>query len=73
MIAVTSLRRPGLVFKQGGPFTFAIGAAAGLFGGFVLGIFFGKYLIQLISLLYSMIDRRGGSDEERLKFELLLQ
>lgn len=61
------------MFKQGGPFTFAIGAVAGLFGGFVLGVLFGKYLIQLISLLYGMIDRRSSSDEERLKFELLLQ
>lgn len=61
------------MFKKGGPVTFAAGAAAGLFGGFVLGIFAGKYLIQLISLLYGMIDRRGDSDDDRLKFELLLQ
>lgn len=61
------------MFKKGGPITFAAGAAAGLFGGFILGILVGKYLIQLVSLLYGMIDRRGSSDDERLKFELLLQ
>lgn len=61
------------MFKQGGPITFAVGAATGIFGGFLLGVFFGKYLLQLISLLYGMIDRRSSSDEERLKFELLLQ
>lgn len=59
--------------KKGGPITFVVGATAGLFGGFVLGVFFGKYLLQLISLLYSMIDRRSSSDEDRLNFELLLQ
>ncbi|HWV22755.1 MAG TPA: hypothetical protein VNZ58_01075 [Thermomicrobiales bacterium] len=61
------------MFKKGGPVTFAVGAAAGLLGGFMLGILVGKYLIQLISLLYGMIDRRGSSDDDRLKFELLLQ
>lgn len=61
------------MFKQGGPITFAVGATAGIFGGFVLGVFFGKYLLQLLSLLYGMIDRRSSSDDDRLKFELLLQ
>lgn len=49
------------------------GTATGLLTGIVVGVFFGKYLLQLMSLLYNMIDRRGTSDEERLKFELLLQ
>lgn len=61
------------MFKNGGPITFVVGAATGLFGGVILGVFFGKYLLEVISLLYSIIDRRSGSDEERLKFELLLQ
>lgn len=61
------------MLKKGGPVTFAAGAATGLLGGFILGILAGKYLIQLISLLYGFIDRRGSSDEDRLKFELLLQ
>ena len=59
--------------KKGGPITFVVGASAGLFGGFVLGVFFGKYLLQLLSLLYGMLDRSSTSDEDRLKFELLLQ
>ncbi len=59
--------------KKGGPVTFIVGATTGLFGGFVLGVFFGKYLLQLISLLYSMVDRRSSTEEDRLKFELLLQ
>lgn len=58
---------------RGGPVTFVAGAVAGLFGGVVLGVFAGKYLIQLIGLLYGMIDRRGESEDDRLKFELLLQ
>lgn len=59
--------------KQAGPITFAFGAVAGVFGGFVLGVFFGKYVLQLFTLLYHVVDRRGDSDKERLKFELLLQ
>jgi uncharacterized membrane protein YeiH len=61
------------VFKQGGPITFIVGVMTGVFGGFVLGVLFGKYVLQLFSLLYNLVDRRGGSDEDRLKFELLLQ
>lgn len=61
------------MFKQGGPITFVVGAAAGVFGGFVLGAFFGKYVLQLTSLLYHSVDRRGSSDDDRLKFELMLQ
>jgi len=61
------------VFKQGGPITFIVGVMTGVFGGFVLGVLFGKYVLQLFSLLYNMVDRRGSSDDDRLKFELLLQ
>ncbi len=61
------------MFKQGGPITFVVGAMAGVFGGFVLGVLFGKYVLQLVTLLYGLLDRRGSSDEDRLKFELLLQ
>jgi hypothetical protein len=67
------VRRQSPVFKNGGPITFLVGATTGLFGGVVLGVFFGKYLLELISLLYNLVDRRSESDEERLKFELLLQ
>jgi hypothetical protein len=61
------------VFKHGGPITFAVGASVGGFGGFLLGAFFGKYLLHLVSFLIGVVDRRGNSDEDRLKFELLLQ
>ena len=61
------------MFKQGGPITFVVGMATGVFGGFVLGVLFGKYVLQLFSLLYGVFDRRGSGDDERLKFELLLQ
>jgi hypothetical protein len=61
------------VFKQGGPITFVVGVMTGVFGGFVLGVLLGKYVLQLFSLLYSLVDRRSNSDDERLKFELLLQ
>lgn len=59
--------------KQKGPVTFAFGALAGVFGGFLLGVIFGKYVLQLFTLLYHFVDRKGDSDKERLKFELLLQ
>lgn len=61
------------MFKQGGPITFAVGAVAGIFGGFFLGVFAGKYVLQVMSLIYHVVDRRGSSDDDRLKFELLLQ
>lgn len=59
--------------KQNGTITFTAGALAGIFGGFMLGIFFGKYVLQVFSLLYNMVDRRAGSGNDRLKFEWLLQ
>jgi hypothetical protein len=48
----------------------SIGAAT---VGFVLGAVLGRYLVQLLSILWAFVDRRDRSDEERLKFELLLQ
>ena len=66
------VRRHTQVTRQGGPVTFAIGLAAGVLGGFMLGVLFGKYVVQLVSLLYQVVDRRGD-DGDRLKFELLLQ
>lgn len=41
--------------------------------GFVLGAVLGRYLLQLFSIVWAFVDRRDRSDEERLKFELLLQ
>lgn len=61
------------MFNSGGPITFAVGISLGGFGGFVLGAFFGKYLLHLVSFLIGVVDRRGGADEDRLRFELLLQ
>jgi hypothetical protein len=48
----------------------SIGAAT---VGFVLGAVLGRYLLQLFSIVWTFVDRRDRSDEERLKFELLLQ
>lgn len=47
-----------------------IGAAT---AGFVLGTLLGRYIIQLFSMIWGFVDRRDRSDEERLRFELLLQ
>jgi hypothetical protein len=60
------------VAKQNGTITFTAGALVGIIGGFVLGIFFGKYALHLMSVLYSMMDRRDDARERR-RFEWLLQ
>jgi len=79
---VASDRRPGirgqarrltLVTRQNGTITFTAGAVAGILGGFVLGVFFGKYVLQLMSLLYNMVDRRGDANDTRFRFEWLSQ
>ncbi len=48
----------------------SIGAAT---VGFVLGAVLGRYIVQLFSIVWAFVDRRDRSDDERLKFELLLQ
>lgn len=48
----------------------SIGAAT---VGFVLGALLGRYIVQLLSIIWTFVDRRDRSDDERLKFELLLQ
>lgn len=58
--------------RQNGTVTFTAGALAGIIGGFVLGIFFGKYALHLVSVLYSMVDRRDSTRDSR-RFEWLLQ
>lgn len=58
---------------KNGPITFSIGATVGGLAGFVLGAFLGKYALHLVSMLIGAVDRRGTSDDDRLKFELLLQ
>ncbi len=58
---------------KNGPITFVLGSIAGGFAGFILGAFLGKYVLHVLSMLIGAIDRRGSSDDERLKFELMLQ
>lgn len=41
--------------------------------GFVLGVTLGRYFVQLVSVVWAFLDRRDRSDDERLRFELLLQ
>jgi hypothetical protein len=67
------LRRRFSVFNTSGPVTFTVGAAVGGLGGFVLGALFGKYVFHLATVLVAALDRRHGAEEERLRFELLLQ
>lgn len=61
------------MFKNNGPITFTAGVAVGGLGGFILGAILGKYVFHLATVLFGALDRRNGSDEERLRFELLLQ
>lgn len=61
------------MFTKNGPITFTIGVSVGTLGGFVLGAVLGKYALNLVSLLIGVLDRRHGTEEKRLKFELLLQ
>lgn len=58
--------------KQNGTITFTAGALAGIIGGFILGIFFGKYALHLMSVVYGMMDRRDDARQNR-RFEWLLQ
>jgi hypothetical protein len=48
----------------------SIGAAT---VGFVLGAVLGRSLVHLLSIIWAFVDRRDRSDNERLRFELLLQ
>lgn len=52
--------------------TLILGLIIGLFGGFLLGAFFGKSVFQLASFLIDLVNQQR-SDEDRMKFELLLQ
>ncbi len=61
------------MFKNSAPITFTAGVTVGGLGGFILGALVGKYALHLATVLVGTLDRRHGSDEERLRFELLLQ
>lgn len=52
--------------------TLLVGILIGLLGGFFIGAFFGKSVFQLASLLIHMA-KGGKSEQDRMKFELLLQ
>lgn len=59
---------------QTGRSTFTLGALAGIAGGFVLGVALGQYVIETLALLWSTLTHRGrGTDDERLRRDLLLQ
>lgn len=51
---------------------FMLGILIGVLGGFLIGAFFGKSVFQLASMLIH-VATKGKSDEDRMKFELLLQ
>lgn len=61
------------MLTHSGPVTFVAGLTIGGLGGFVLGALLGKYVFHLATVLVAALDRRNGADEERLRFELLLQ
>ncbi len=52
--------------------TFLVGIIIGLFGGFLIGAFFGKSIFQLATMLIHLVSK-GKSDQDRIKLELLLQ
>lgn len=53
--------------------TLLLGILIGLLGGFLIGAFFGKSVFQLATLLVHMVTKGTRSDQDRMKFELLLQ
>lgn len=53
--------------------TFLVGIVIGVLGGFLIGAFFGKSIFQLATMLIHLVTKGSRSDEERMKFELLLQ
>lgn len=59
--------------RTNGPVFFSLGAAVGAVGGLIVGILIGKQILHLAGMLVGLIDRRTSDDDERLKFELLLQ
>lgn len=52
--------------------TLLVGIVIGLFGGFLIGAFFGKSIFELASLLINLMTK-NKSDQDRIKLELLLQ
>ncbi len=59
--------------RTNGPVFFSLGLGVGALGGLVLGVLIGKQILHLAEMLIGFVDRRSADDDERLKFELLLQ
>ena len=56
------------------PIVFTLGLGIGALSGVVIGTLVGKQVVHLLGMLGSLIDRRlSNGDDERIKFELLLQ
>jgi cell division protein FtsX len=53
--------------------TFMVGILIGLLGGFLIGAFMGKSVFQLATVLVHLVTKGSKSDQDRMKFELLLQ
>lgn len=59
--------------RTNGPVFFSLGLGVGAVGGLVVGVLIGKQILHLAGMLIGLIERRSSDDDERLKFELLLQ
>lgn len=59
--------------KSGNASTLILGILIGLLGGFFIGALLGKTVFELASFLIHLLTQKSNSDEERMKFELLLQ
>ena len=61
--------------RKGGPvFPFLIGVAVGASAGAVAGTLMSRYGVHLIAAMIGALDRRGSrDDQDKLRFELLLQ
>lgn len=69
-LSLATADRPG----PSRPVVFSVGVGVGALGGVVVGTLVGKQVLQLAGMLVSVVDRRlSGTEDERLRFELLLQ
>ncbi len=59
--------------KKSGRMSFSFGVIFGSIGGFILGAILARYMFSLGSLLLATVTRRNGDDNDRPKFEWLLQ
>lgn len=59
--------------RTNGPVVFSLGLGVGAVGGLIVGMLIGKQVFHVAGMLIGLIDRRSSDDDERLKFELLLQ